>query len=283
MNNLLKFGLYRKKLTVTDYSKGNKMKAKIMIVFILAALILVIGCNGSDSSNKAKSADSSTSQSSENSITSMNAPSESVVIPHDSSSSKGSSSESTVAKNEEKQSNSKILILYFSRVGISESFDKVDAVSSASLPNGNTIVIANYIKEATGGDMFQLITDKVYPANYDATTDLAQKEQRAGERPSLKSQPKNLADYNVIFLGYPNWWGTIPMAYFTFLENNDLSGKTIIPFCTHEGSALGDSQRDITKLCPKSKIVDGLAVRGGSVTGAKNEVDDWIKKIGFHK
>ena len=182
-----------------------------------------------------------------------------------------------------KSADSKILILYFSRVGISEPFDKVDAVSSASLPNGNTIVIANDIKEATGGEMFQLITDEVYPADYDATTDLAKKEQNADARPTLKSQPENLAEYDIIFLGYPNWWGTIPMAYFTFLENNDLSGKTIIPFCTHEGSGLGNGPRDIAKLCPKSKIVDGLAVRGGSVTGAKPEVEKWIEKIGLHQ
>lgn len=177
----------------------------------------------------------------------------------------------------------KILIVYFSRAGISEPLDGVDAVSSASLPNGNTVVIANNIQEMTGGDLFQLITDKVYPADYDATTDLAQKEQRAKERPTLKSQPENLAEYDVIFLGYPNWWGTIPMALFTFLENNDLSGKIIIPFCTHEGSGLGDSQRDIAKLCPKSKIVDGLAIRGWDVTSAKPEVEKWVRKIGLHQ
>lgn len=182
-----------------------------------------------------------------------------------------------------KSANSKILIIYFSRVGISEPFDKVDAVSSASLPNGNTIVIANDIKEMTGGDMFQLITDKVYPADYDATTDLAKKEQNSNERPTLKSQPENLADYDIVFLGYPNWWGTLPMALFTFLENNDLSGKTIIPFCTHEGSGLGDSQRDIAKLCPESKIIDGLAVRGGSVTSAKTDVEKWLQKIGLYQ
>ncbi|MDO5552333.1 MAG: flavodoxin [Planctomycetia bacterium] len=166
---------------------------------------------------------------------------------------------------------------------MSEPFDKVDAVSSASLPNGNTIVIANDIKEMTGGDMFQLITDKVYPADYDATTDLAKKEQNSNERPTLKSQPENLADYDIVFLGYPNWWGTLPMALFTFLENNDLSGKTIIPFCTHEGSGLGDSQRDIAKLCPESKIIDGLAVRGGSVTSAKTDVEKWLQKIGLYQ
>lgn len=225
------------------------MKEKMRTIITLVAILIFTGCNDSNSTS----------------------------ITAESSPATAESSNGTV----EKSADSKILVVYFSRVGISESFDKVDAVSSASLPNGNTVVIANYIKELTGGDMFQLITDKVYPADYDATTELAQKEQKAKERPTLKSQPKNLADYDVIFLGYPNWWGTIPMALFTFLENNDLSGKTIVPFCTHEGSGLGDSQRDIAKLCPKSKIVDGLAVRGGSVTGAKPDVEKWIRKIGL--
>lgn len=223
--------------------------------FVLLTILLLMGCNDSKTSMSQNPTEAATNQVSAN----------------------------TPAESPQKSENSKILIIYFSRVGISEPFDKVDAVSSASLPNGNTIVIANDIKEMTGGDMFQLITDKIYPANYDATTDLAQKEQRNKERPSLKSQPKNLADYDIIFLGYPNWWGTIPMALFTFLENNDMSGKTIIPFCTHEGSGLGDSQRDIVKLCPKSKVLDGLAVRGGSVTSAKQDVEKWIHKLGLRQ
>ena len=239
------------------------MKEKTCLAITLLAILSFAGCNDSKPA-------STTTESSPAAVVNQDASTPASSVP--------ASTDSAA-----KPAKSKILIIYFSRVGISEPFDKVEAVSSASLPNGNTVVIANDIKEMTGGDIFQLITDKVYPANYDATTDLAQKEQQAKERPTLKSQPKNLADYDIIFLGYPNWWGTIPMALFTFLENNDLAGKTIIPFCTHEGSGLGDSQQDIKKLCPKSKIVDGLAVRGGSVTSAKPEVEKWVRRIGLHQ
>ena len=85
-------------------------------------------------------------------------------------------------------------------------------------------------------------------------------------------------DYEVIYLGYPNWWGTFPMAVFTFLESYDFSGKTIIPFCTHEGSGIGSSERDIKKLCPDAKVLTGLAIRGGSVKSADSIIKSWLSK-----
>lgn len=83
----------------------------------------------------------------------------------------------------------------------------------------------------------------------------------------------------MIFVGYPNWWGTMPMAVFTFLEEYNLSGKTIIPFCTHEGSGLGRSVTDIKKLCPQSTIEDGLAIRGKNVKNAKEDLSEWLRKL----
>jgi flavodoxin len=85
-----------------------------------------------------------------------------------------------------------------------------------------------------------------------------------------------MADYDVIYLGYPNWWGTFPMAVFTFLESYDFSNKTIVPFCTHEGSGMGKSERDIEKLCPYAKILPGIAIRGSSVAGAGNLLHSWL-------
>ena len=175
----------------------------------------------------------------------------------------------------------KPLIVYFSRVGSSKPFQGLDAVSSASLPKGNTIVIANMVHDLVGGDMFQVVTVDPYPASYDATTDVALKEQHANARPKLSTHVARMADYDTIFLGYPDWWGTLPMPIFTFLEEYDFSGKTIIPFCTHEGSGLGNSQRDIKRLCPKATLLDGLAIRGSSVDGAQKEVADWLAKIGY--
>ena len=175
----------------------------------------------------------------------------------------------------------RILIAYFSRVGTSKPFTGVDAVASASLPQGNTVVIANMVHDAVGGDMFQIITVDPYPAAYRDTTDQALKEQRANARPKLASHVGNMADYDVIFLGYPDWWGTLPMPLFSFLEEYDFSGKTIIPFCTHEGSGLGRSERDIARACPKARLLAGLAVRGSSAGGARREVQDWLGKLGY--
>lgn len=87
--------------------------------------------------------------------------------------------------------------------------------------------------------------------------------------------------YDLIYIGYPNWWGTMPMAVFTFLESYDFSGKTIVPYCTHEGSGLGSSERDIRKFCPNAKVLSGLAIKGGSVGGADHELECWLKKLGL--
>jgi flavodoxin len=175
----------------------------------------------------------------------------------------------------------KALIVYFSRVGSSKPFTRVDAVSSASLPRGNTIVIANMVRDAVGADMFQIVTVNPYPADYDETTDAALKEQHANARPKLSTHVARMADYDTIFLGYPDWWGTLPMPVFSFLEEYDFSGKTIIPFCTHEGSGLGGSLRDIARFCPKAKLLEGLAIRGSSVDRASNEVSAWLARLGY--
>jgi flavodoxin len=174
----------------------------------------------------------------------------------------------------------KPLIVYFSRVGSSNSFKGVDAVSSASLPKGNTIVVANMVHEALGGDLFQVVTVDPYPSSYDATTAQALKEQDSMARPKLSTHVPNLAGYDTIYLGYPDWWGTLPMPIFTFLEEYDFSGKTIIPFCTHEGSGLGRSEQDIAKLCPNSKLLKGFAIRGSSVDRARGEVEAWLESLG---
>ena len=112
----------------------------------------------------------------------------------------------------------KILIAYFSH-------------------SGNTKVVANSIKENIGGDIFEIKTSLSYPTSYNAVVDKAKKEQNANDRPELISHVENMDSYNVIFIGYPNWWGTIPMAEFTFLEEYNFSGKTIIPFCTHANTS----------------------------------------------
>ncbi len=165
-----------------------------------------------------------------------------------------------------------ILVAYFSRSG-----NNYVGGSIVNLPVGNTEVIAKMIQEITKGDLFHIESVNLYPEGYTETTEVAQQELRAKARPKLTGHLENISSYNVIFLGYPNWWGTMPMPVFTFLEEYDLAGKTIVPFCTHEGSGLGHSVTDIKKTCPKSTIQDGLAIRGGDVKKAKTEISGWLR------
>lgn len=172
--------------------------------------------------------------------------------------------------------NEKCLIAYFSRAGHNYVSGNI-----VNLPVGNTEVVANMIQEITNGDLFCIDPVNPYPDDYTETTDVAGKELRKNARPEITSHVEDMDSYNVIFLGYPNWWGTMPMPVFTFLEEYDFSDKIIIPFCTHEGSGLGRSERDIAKLCPQSTIMDGLAIRGGDVENAQNKVYEWLHKIGM--
>ena len=170
--------------------------------------------------------------------------------------------------------NSKSLIAYFSRKG-----NNYVAGSIVNLPIGNTEVIAKKIQKLTGSDIFQIRTVKSYPEDYTETTNVAREEQRENARPELTEIVDEMDSYDLIYIGYPNWYGTMPMAVFTFLESYDFSGKTIIPYCTHEGSGMGSSERDIKKLCPNAKVLSGLAIRGSSVDKADKDVADWLKKL----
>jgi flavodoxin len=98
--------------------------------------------------------------------------------------------------------------------------------------------------------------------------------------PELKTEVEGMGAYEVILIGYPNWWGTIPRPVATFLSKYDFSGKTIIPFCTHEGSGLGQSEKEIAKLCPKATLLTGLAIRGSRINAAKKDVMGWLSRIG---
>jgi flavodoxin len=174
----------------------------------------------------------------------------------------------------EPQANGRTLIVYYSRRGMNYVGGKI-----MDLKVGNTEVIAKKIQALTGSDIFQIETVKSYPADYTETTKVAQQEKDANARPVLKSKVSNMNDYNVIYLGYPIWWGTMPMAVYTFLTAYDFAGKTIIPFCTNEGSGLGSSVQDIRRLCPKAKVLGGLEIKGSAVneTASETKVRNWIK------
>lgn len=170
--------------------------------------------------------------------------------------------------------NPKSLVAYFSRKGNNYVGGKI-----VNLPTGNTEVIAKKIQELTGSDLFQIETMYSYPEDYTETTNVAQVEKRENSRPELTAKIDDMAAYEIIYIGYPNWWGTMPMAVFTFLEAYDFSGKIIVPFCTHEGSGMGSSERDIKKMCPNAKVLSGLASEGGNVAKADKDVSNWLKDL----
>ena len=170
--------------------------------------------------------------------------------------------QSEETKTSEPEGQNDILVVYFSQTG-------------------NTETIANMIAEHTGSDLFRVETVTPYPDEYNDLIEVAKQEQDNDKRPELASAVEGMGSYQTVFIGFPNWWGTMPMAMFTFLESYDFAGKTVIPFCTHEGSALGRSERDIAKLIPEAELLEGLAVRGSNVDSAEDDVVDWLEGLGF--
>lgn len=180
-----------------------------------------------------------------------------------------------------------ILIAYFT---MPENVDTsgVDSVAGASVvvrdgqALGNTEFMAGVIQNAVGGELFQIETVQQYPLEHEPLVDLAAEEQDAGARPELSSHIEDPSQYDVIFLGYPNWWGDMPQALYTFLEEYDFSGKTIIPFCPHGGSGFSRTISTIAELQPGANVVEqGLSISRNSVTDAQSDVENWVAGLGF--
>lgn len=145
---------------------------------------------------------------------------------------------------------------------------------------GNTEKIADMIAEITGADLFKIEQVTPYSANYQACIAEAKKDLQAKARPKLKELPKSLDGYDEIYLGYPNYWGAMPMAVYTFLEAFDWKSKTVHPFCTHEGSGLSGTVKDIEKVCIGATVSNGLAVQGSCIDAAKPTVLSWVQAFG---
>lgn len=145
--------------------------------------------------------------------------------------------------------------------------------------SGNTREIADQIHKIVDGDIFEIQAMNPYPNDYNAVVEQARQELASGYKPALKTKIEDIKSYDLIFIGYPNWLGTFPAPVKTFLSEYDLSGKTIVPFCTHGGGGIGRSVSDISKLCPHSTLLDGVAIRGSIVKTAQNEVSEWLRRI----
>lgn len=141
---------------------------------------------------------------------------------------------------------------------------------------GNTEKVAKMIADITGADTFKIEQMIPYAADYNTCIEEAKKDLKSNARPELVSIPDSIAQYDEIYLGYPNYWGTMPMAVYTFLESFDFTGKTIHPFCTHEGSGLSSTESDIKKTAKGAIVTKGLAINGSSVDGAKTKVEGWV-------
>lgn len=177
----------------------------------------------------------------------------------------------------------KILIAYFTM----PETDGVDASSGASRIIadgklfGNTEYIAQVIHEATKGDLFAIKTTQQYPGAHKELVDFAKKENEAQARPKLSTHINNLKEYDVIFIGFPNWWYDMPMPIYTFFEEYDFSGKTIVPFCSHGGSRFSGAMKTITELEKGATIIKGLSISRDNMAEAKSDVLTWLQTIGM--
>lgn len=172
---------------------------------------------------------------------------------------------------------------HYESVGDAGSYTQGDAMTSASvLPPGNTAKMAEWIQQRIGGDLFSIMVTEPYSGNYDECLDRAADEKAVNDRPELANHIDNIEDYDVIFLGYPNWWYTAPMAVFSFIEEYDLSDKTIIPFCAHGTGGIAGSVKDVTAALPDSvEILEPIGVYRSDINEAQPIINEWLDKLGF--
>ncbi len=176
--------------------------------------------------------------------------------------------------NNKNMEDNKILVAYFSRTG--------ENYSVGNISKGNTHIIADMIASETGGDIFEITPVKAYPEAYDPCVEIARNEKESNARPEIRNDIRT-EDFDIIFIGYPIWWDDMPMPVHTFIDKHDWNGKTVIPFCTHEGSGLGDTQRILRDACKGATVLSGLAVRGNTAQNKREEartsVNQWLNKI----
>lgn len=256
----------------------KNMQKKAAILMIISVLALVITACGKENRNAGSGRSDQAVRQSQNDT-------------------EGQASQSQNNENPEpadtqanQEGNSNILIAYFSRVGNTDFPEDVDAVSSASLLKkdgelyGNTQYLATLIQENTGGDLFLIETEEKYPADYDETDEQGRVENRERTRPKLASRIENPDDYEIIFLGFPDWYYDMPMAVYTFLEENDFSGKTIVPFVTSGGSGFSDTLSEIEDLQPDAQVLtDGFEATHSRVSDVSSEdVKEWIDELSLN-
>lgn len=253
------------------------MKKILSLVLALALTVALTACGNAGSAEQAESSAAPTSVPQAEEETGVAVSDNSA---EESENTEGNTESGGIAQEPDdmpEKTESRILVTYFSRTGENYSVGYIE--------KGNTHIIADMIAEQTGGDTFEISTVTPYPDDYDECTDIAQQERNENARPELAESLDNLDDYDVIFIGYPIWWSDMPMAVYTFLESYDFAGKTIVPFCTHEGSGLSSTEESIAAACPDAEILDGLSIRGSVAQNSQEEaaeaVAEWLRQTGF--
>ena len=169
----------------------------------------------------------------------------------------------------------KTLIAFFSRAD-----ENYFGGSMKYVDVGNTEIVVGLMKDLIDADTFKIEMKKPYSASYMTCIDEAKKDLQANARPELVSYPTSIDEYDTVILGYPNYWGTIPMAVATFLEAYDFTGKTILPFCTNEGSGMGSSEKDIRKYAKGAEVKRGLSINGSRAGSSGDPVKKWLSESG---
>ncbi len=190
-----------------------------------------------------------------------------------------SSEDNSESIDSEPDSSTKVLVAFFSRTGENYSVGVIE--------KGNTHIIADMIAEEMNADTFEIARVTPYPEAYRECTDEAQKEKSANARPELTATVDNFSDYTIIFLGYPNWWGDMPMPVYTFLESYDFSGKTVIPFCTHAGSGLSGTVQTLESKLTGATVLDGFEIAGTTAQNNQSEAKEsvlvWLDKLDINR
>ena len=228
---------------------NKKVIVLIAVILIIAVIGIVVGINlagNNESTNTVQNQASSENQEDNQEVGQV----------------ANNETNTNTEENQNNQENGNVLVVYFSHTG-------------------NTENVANFIHEAVGGDIVKLETEEPYTDNYNDLLDIAQEEQRENARPLLSTQIDNIEDYDTIFLGYPIWWGDMPMAIYTFLDEYDLSGKTIAPFVTSGGSGLSGTPSNIQDGEPEANVTEGLSVRDSNSENSQSAVNEWLSEIGF--
>ena len=170
----------------------------------------------------------------------------------------------------------KTLVVYFSRAG--------ENYSVGNIKKGNTQIVAEMIAGEVGADTFHIEPARPYPDDYTRCTEVAQQEVDEQARPAVKGDAR-VEDYDVVFIGYPIWWGDMPMPVYTFIEKHDWRGKTVISFATHEGSGMSGTERKLKSVCKGAVVAAGLAVRGATAQNNRAQtekmVESWIRSIEY--